>query len=68
LPGTSIVAILKPRIAFKLFGAASLGLEHHIYYNDRFTKNGPDLRLTRTEQKLYLQVYLEDPRRRGRYN
>ena len=68
IPGTSIIAILKPRIAFKIFKTASIGLEHHIYFNDRLTKNSSDLHLKRTEQKIFFQIYLEDAQRRGHYN
>ncbi len=68
IPGTSIVGILKPRIAFTLLRNTSIGLEHHIYYNDRLVKKTPDLHLVRTEQKLFLQIYLEDSKRRGHYN
>ncbi len=68
IPGTSITAILKPRIAFKIFKTASIGLEHHIYFNDRLTKNSSDLHLKRTEQKIFFQIYLEDAQRRGHYN
>lgn len=68
LPGNSLVGILKPRITLKLFKNTSIGLEHHIYYNDRFAEDLPNLHLKRTEQKLFLQIYLEDPQRRGHYN
>lgn len=68
LPGTSIVGIIKPRINLKVFRNTSIGFEHHVFYNDRLARNSPDLRLVRTEQKLYLQVYLEDSKRKGRYN
>jgi hypothetical protein len=68
MQGKSRVGILKPRIVFKLFGNTSIGLEHHVYYNNRFINKVPDLHLVRTEQKLFLQVYLEDPRRRGKYH
>jgi hypothetical protein len=68
IPGTSIIAILKPRIAFNIFKNISFGLEHHIYFNDRLAKNSSDLHLKGTEQKLFLQIYLEDARRRGHYN
>ena len=68
LPGNSIIGILKPRVTVKLFKNTSIGMEHHIYYNNRFVNNIPDLHLVRTEQKLFLQIYLEDPSRRGHYN
>jgi hypothetical protein len=68
LPGNSSTWILKPRITIKLFKNTSIGMEHHIYYNDRFVKEIPDLHLKRTEQKVFLQFYFEDPKRKGHYN
>src|SRR5881398_324969 len=52
LPGNSLVGVLRPRIAFRVFNNLSIGLEHHIYRNDRYGKSG-DLHLVRTEQKLF---------------
>ncbi|MFL5773061.1 MAG: DUF3943 domain-containing protein [Flavisolibacter sp.] len=66
LPGNSLVAILKPTVTVKLFKNLSIGFEHHIYHNDRFLQNS-DLHLTRTEQKLFLQLFLEDRQRSGMY-
>ncbi len=67
LPGKTWIGILKPRITVKLFNNTSIGLEHHVYYNNRFINDIPALHLKRTEQKIFLQVYLEDPRRKGHY-
>jgi hypothetical protein len=67
LPGNSLVAILKPAITVRLFKNLSLGFEHHIYHNDRFLDES-DLHITRTEQKLFLQLFLEDPKRYGKYH
>ena len=70
LPGNSLVAILKPRITFTLYRNLSFGFEHHIYHNTRFLKDKdiPTIHVTRTEQKFFLQLYLEDPHRRGKYH
>jgi hypothetical protein len=68
LPGTSLVGILKPVITVKLFKNLRVGFEQLIYRNDRFFKEEETLHLTRTEQKLFLQLYFEDPQRRGRYH
>lgn len=68
-PGNSLVAILTPNIAVKLFKNVSLGFEHYIYHNDRFLTDGtPTLHLTRTEQKLYLQFFFENRERKGGYH
>lgn len=72
IPGNSLVGILKPTIAVKLFKNVSLGFEHLIYHNDRYIggliPETPTLHLTRTEQKLYLQFFFENSKRSGRYH
>lgn len=68
LPGNSLVGILKPVITVKLFKNLRMGFEHLIYHNDRFLNEGANLHLTRTEQKIFLQLYFEDPQRRGKYH
>jgi hypothetical protein len=64
IPGNSLVGILKPTIALRLFKNVSVGFEHHIYHNDRYLSGSmnktPDLHLTRTEQKLYLQFFFQN--------
>ena len=67
LPGNSLVGILKPVVTLKLYKNLRIGFEHLIYRNDRFLNGDETLHLTRTEQKLFLQLYFEDPQRRGKY-
>jgi hypothetical protein len=66
--GKSQVGILKPVITLRVINNISLGFEHHIYYDNRFTDKTNELRLTRTEQKVFLQFFFEDRRRYGRYH
>lgn len=68
LPGNSIVGILKPNLTVKLFKKLSIGFEHQVYLNDRYLNGNRDLHLSRTEQKLYLQLFFEDPKRYGKYH
>jgi hypothetical protein len=68
IPGNSLVGIFKPSITIKLFKNLYIGMEHHIYRNDRYLKEGADLHITRTEQKVFLQLFLEDAKRYGRYH
>ncbi|MEO5563502.1 MAG: hypothetical protein ABIR18_08705 [Chitinophagaceae bacterium] len=68
LPGNSLVGIFKPTAAVRLFKNMRLGFEHHFYRNDRYLKEGDNLHITRTEQKLFLQFFLEDSKRYGRYH
>lgn len=65
--GKSHVGIIKPRIQFRLFGNTSLGMEHHVYYNDRSINKIPGLHLTQTEQKFFVQYFFEDRRRSKKY-
>ncbi len=69
-PGRSSIGIIKPRVTLKLLKNLSVGLEHHVYYVNQYLKNNPTptLQLTRTEQKVFLQLFLEDPKRKGNYH
>ncbi len=66
--GRNSIGILKPRITLKFLRNMSLGLEHHVYFVDQYLKQQPVLHVKRTEQKLFLQYFFEDPKRKGRYN
>jgi hypothetical protein len=66
--GKSIIGILKPRLTLNFSKSISVGMEHQVYYVNRFIAGAPALHLRTTEQKLFLQVFLEDSRRRGRYH
>jgi hypothetical protein len=68
LPGNSLVGILKPYITIKIYKSLSIGFEHFIYQNDRFLAGNENLHLTTTEQKLFLQLFLEDRERTGKYH
>jgi hypothetical protein len=68
LPGNSLVGIFKPAVAVRLHKNLRIGFEHHIYRNDRFHKGSANLHITRTEQKLFLQLFLEDSKRYGKYH
>ncbi len=67
LPGNSLVTILRPNFAVRLFKNISIGFEQHIYMNDRYLNGQPQLHLKRTEQKIFLQLFHEDPKRFGKY-
>lgn len=68
LPGNSLIGIFRPTVTIRLFKNLSIGFEHHIYQNDRFINGIPNLHLTRTEQKVFLQLYFEDKQRSGKYH
>jgi len=67
-PGTNNIGILKPRVSVTIYKNLSLGFEHFIYYDHRFLDNFPAIYSTRTEQKIYLLWFFEDPQRKGRFN
>jgi hypothetical protein len=67
-PGNNYINILNPRITLNLYKNLSIGFEDFVYYNDRYLKNFSSLHSSRTEQKIFLSLFLEDPQRRGRYN
>ncbi len=58
--GHSYIGLIKPRIAFKLFDNVSIGFEHLVYYSDRYPHNFPSVHSVRTEQKIFVQVFIEE--------
>ena len=66
--GNNLIGILKPRITFQLYKNLSLGFEYYVYYEDRYLLDYPNVHVNRTEEKLFLLLYLEDPQRKGHYN
>jgi len=66
--GDNYISILKPRITVKLYKNLSIGYEHSIYFNDRYLVDFQTIHIKRTEEKIFLLLYLEDPQRRGHYN
>jgi hypothetical protein len=58
-PGTAYIGLLKPRITFRIFDNVSLGFEHLIYYSDRYPEDLPALHSVRTEQKIFVSIFLE---------
>jgi hypothetical protein len=59
-PGSSYIGLIKPRIAFTIFNNVSVGFEHMVYYSDRYLKSFPSVHSVRTEQKIFVQVFLEE--------
>lgn len=68
LPGNNFIGILKPRLTVRLFKGLSLGYEHFVYYNNRHLRDSPANHSVKTEDKIFLMIYLEDKQRRGHYN
>jgi hypothetical protein len=68
LEGTNSIGIIRPRVTLKIYKNLSLGYEHFGYSTNRKLKDYADQQSTITDQKIFLQLFLEDPQRRGRYN
>jgi len=66
--GYNFVQIFKPRVTVLLRKALSVGFENYVYINDQNLQNYPSLHNVRTEQKIFMLLYFEDPQRKGRYN
>jgi hypothetical protein len=64
----TLLGILKPRVTYRLFDDFHLGFEHTIYYNSDWVQLLPPLHVARTEQKIFVMLFLEDKKRRGRYH
>ena len=58
--GNNFVGIIKPSVAFRVFGNFSLGFEQLVYYSDRYPHDFPDVHDVRTEQKIFLQLYIDN--------
>jgi hypothetical protein len=67
-PGSNSIGIVRPRVTVRLIKNLSLGYEHFGYATTRTLRDYPNQRSVITEQKIFLQLFLEDPQRRGRYN
>jgi hypothetical protein len=55
-PGDNYIGVLKPSIGLRLFNNLSVGVEHLVYYSDRFTRNYGDFHQVRTEQRVNLTL------------
>jgi hypothetical protein len=66
--GNNFMHILRPRITVRLYKYLSIGAEDYLYFNDRYENGLPALHLVRSEQKIFLLIFLEDKQRRGYYN
>ncbi len=68
LPGNNFITMLTPRVTFAIYDQLSLGFEQMIYFGDRYLRDLGAIHTVRTEQKLFLMLYMEDPQRSGHYN
>ena len=64
----NFILALKPRVTVTLIKNLSIGFEEAIYTNKVHYSQFATVNTYRTEQKLFLILYLEDKQRRGHYN
>ena len=58
--GDNFIGIIKPSVAFTLVGNLSLGFEQLVYFSDRYPRDFPNVHDVRTEQKMFLQFYIDN--------
>jgi len=58
--GDNFIGIIKPSIQVSLFSNFSLGFEHLVYTSDRYPRDYPNIHDVRTEQKIFLQYYIDN--------
>jgi hypothetical protein len=58
--GDHYIGIIKPSVAFRIFDGFSLGFEQLVYYSDRYPRDFPFIHDVRTEQKIFLQFYIDN--------
>jgi hypothetical protein len=65
--GNNFIGILEPRLTVRLFDKLSIGFEQSGYADNRRPDGAINIHSVRTEQKIFLNLYLEDSQRKGRY-
>ena len=58
--GENFIGIIKPSVAFKFVDNLSIGFEQLLYYTDRYPRDFPDVHEVRSEQKVFLQLYIDN--------
>ncbi|MCW3117806.1 MAG: hypothetical protein JWM28_1888, partial [Chitinophagaceae bacterium] len=66
--GNNFIGILEPKITVRVLKSLSIGYEYYGYADNRQLVGFDPIHSTRTESKIFLSVFLEDPQRKGRYN
>lgn len=67
IAGNNFIGILEPRLTIHLFDNLNLGFEQSGYADNRRPDGAPFIHSVRTEQKIFLNLYLQDSQRKGRY-
>jgi len=66
--GNNFIGILEPRVTILLLKNLSIGFDLYDYANNRNLEGFSPIHTTRTEQKIFLSLFLEPAQRKGHYN
>jgi hypothetical protein len=66
--GNNTIGIFKPVIKLHIYKSINIGYEHNFFTSKHVENEQTTIYPLRTEQKLFLIIYLEDAQRRGHYN
>ena len=64
----NFITIIKPRFTVRIIKSLSIGFEEAFYNNKVHAIDLPLIHTSRTEQKIFIMMYLEDQQRKGHYN
>lgn len=62
--GNHYIGMIRPRLEIRFVNNLSLGLEHLVYYSDRYPSDFHPIHIVRTEQRIYLKVFFEQFKRK----
>ena len=66
--GNSYIGLIKPAITFRIIDKLNIGFEQLVYYSDRYPRDFPTVHSVRTEQKIFLQLFIEEFKFKGHVN
>ena len=67
ISGNNFIGILEPKITIHLYNNLNLGFEQSGYADNRRPDGALNIHSVRTEQKIFLNLYLQDSQRKGHY-
>ena len=65
--GVDFVEAFKLRVVAHVYKDLHFGIENDLYYNNREFTDLSAGKALRTEQRIFLMLYIEDPQRKGKY-
>ena len=58
--GNSHIGLIQPRVTVRIINNLSIGLAHQVYYSERYPTDFPAVHSVRTEERVYLQLNLDE--------